>query len=216
MLCTLCPIPLLLLLLYNEFCTGYSPPRNGCSEIVQKSLSHKEQSDRKWRMDARLKPCSGVKTSASVMWPPGGKEIYAYSSSTMWPSRCGGKRLKRFCHEKFVVYKSDLGECGGSSCIFLKTFGLICGSGTDKGPGEGGSKRGNARTWKFNKHDHECHPTDSLKLIQHLHTVYDPSLQKGSRENKICTRISRFIQSVLCSAPTELLRKFHPNNASLI
>jgi hypothetical protein len=78
----------------------------------------------------------------------------------MWPSLCGGKRLKPFCPEKFVVYKSDLGKCGGSSCIFLKTFVLLYGGETDKGPGEGGSKRGTACTWRFNKHDHECDPTN--------------------------------------------------------
>jgi hypothetical protein len=211
---------LLLLLLYNEFWTVIHLIEwrlNGCSEIVDKSLGHEQQRGIKWWMHVRLKPCSGMKTSAPVIWRSGVKEIYVYSSSITWPSLCGGEGLKPFCPEKFVVYKSDLGKCGDLRIFFLKQLVSYTRWETVKGPGEGGSNGGllvlgGSTITTTNV----IRLTDSLKLIQHLHIIYDPSLQKDSRENKMCTRISRFIQSVLCSAPTELRRKFHPNIVRLI
>jgi len=131
----------------------------------------------------------------------------------MWPSLCGGEGLNPFCPEKFVVYKSDLRKCGGSPCIFLKTIGLIYGGETVKGPVEGGGGRTAGllvRGGSIITTANVIRLTDSLKLIQHRHTIYDPSLQKDSRENKMCTRISRFIRSVLCSEPTNYVENFTP------
>ena len=80
-------------------------------------------------------PCSSDET-------PGSKGylcIRAYSSSIMWPSLCGGKRLKSFCPEKFVAHKRDLGQCKVFSCIFL--INLVPYMGTKEGE-EGGLEQG--------------------------------------------------------------------------
>ena len=129
----------------------------------------------------------------------------------------------RFVLRNSWSIKAILESVGDLHVFFLKHMVFYMGGETVKGPGEGGSKRGTACTWRFNKHDHECHPTNWFVAADtassyNLRSFFTEELKRKQNMYTYFPVYSKcFMFSIYWTAPkiSHQQRQFSPLNPEL-